>query len=870
MEIYAGNTTLYRYIHRYRQPVFLDRNLRYLFDARTPASTSTANGHHTFSDSGATAAVAAGTHLHHPQSGGAARSFQPRIRKRRIKRQRVAIDDVGERLLSSSVARAENMSASEFERSPFVVQPTLKIEVVNVVKLARSLRSQIGGSPVQLRATNCRCEVQIYRVYESGFGRRPPHELLYQSGEICTLIPRTNSARSGSADSHKTTERNGQSSKNAVVSVVMDEPFYIKASTLAEAGLASLVSSHADRFVYMVAITLRPLSPHSEKSWPFTMETSPSATPLKQQHRKTRAAESEVNSSPTGSGRQRSNSRNSSFQSLSPSPKGAARRSPRARKLSANALAAAGNGTGMRGLRSATNTPPSASSFRKRVADSLATRSDCDADDEQEDGEGNEEGLVNVDQRPGVSLRGEYSFSLLESAEPGTVVPLQFRKNGVPMDVRSGLEIGIEIDMGWSSPTFEEEQAKLKVDEQQRQADQKEKDGPVDNQRVKRVRREDADEGRSSSVRTSTPILEETVEARYHFALEGKFKTFVLRGYGCPWCAMKDYGSYERLHFHFLTSHELFTFRVDRRKPFTIDVYITITGQFLYERASPKVLDIRLMQWLRPKHMKFKLQSFLRGDVSWLQEGASLMMLRQNGGAGVNAGQHHSTRLTTASASGTPDAGGEGATVDSLRLNLASVAPNSTIYDVQTVPTLPPKARRVLPVPETEVRLYTTKGKRLLKTGEEVSESEDEVDDMWLITKHEETIDDFEDVTLSEKEFIKLWDRHIFEERPSSYKHVSESLMRFCRNNRKTLRERTMQIEFWKHCLNLIDCGIIEPACFYACMWYLRNIEIERAAAAAAAEVEVEGEEGRRRSDVDELMAGEGSSHDMDTVMAGS
>lgn len=134
MDIYAGNSTLYRYIHRYRQPVFLDRNLRYLFDTRS--NSNSANPHlATHHNSSAASDSGTGVNHHHVVN-----SVRPRARKRRAKRRRVAIDDVSERLLATSIAQSATASVSDRERSSFVVQPILKIEVVGIVKLARSLR----------------------------------------------------------------------------------------------------------------------------------------------------------------------------------------------------------------------------------------------------------------------------------------------------------------------------------------------------------------------------------------------------------------------------------------------------------------------------------------------------------------------------------------------------------------------------------------------------------------------------------------------------------------------------------------------------------------------------------------------------------
>ena len=93
-----------------------------------------------------------------------------------------------------------------------------------------------------------------------------------------------------------------------------------------------------------------------------------------------------------------------------------------------------------------------------------------------------------------------------------------------------------------------------------------------------------------------------------------------------------------------------------------------------------------------------------------------------------------------------------------------------------------------------------------------LSESDDEVDESWLIQKHKETIDDFADVFLAEKTFMKRFDEHMLRENLCAQRYVPSSLIRFCRSNREWLNTTEMLVEFWKQCLYLTQHGIINAA----------------------------------------------------------
>jgi hypothetical protein len=106
-----------------------------------------------------------------------------------------------------------------------------------------------------------------------------------------------------------------------------------------------------------------------------------------------------------------------------------------------------------------------------------------------------------------------------------------------------------------------------------------------------------------------------------------------------------------------------------------------------------------------------------------------------------------------------------------------------------------------------------------------LSESDDDVDESWLVQKHKETIDDFADVFGAEKTFMKRFDEHMLRENLCAQRYVPSALVRFCRANREWLNTVDMLVEFWKQSLYLAQHGIINAAHVKACMDIIQGID---------------------------------------------
>ncbi|KAI9872908.1 MAG: hypothetical protein M1830_001068, partial [Pleopsidium flavum] len=284
-------------------------------------------------------------------------------------------------------------------------------------------------------------------------------------------------------------------------------------------------------------------------------------------------------------------------------------------------------------------------------------------------------------------------------------------------------------------------------------------------------------------------------------------KTLTMFGYLCPACERKDFCTYDNLHFHLLTNHDLLKFHVTREQKNEVNglqvvVRISVAVADDYRnRAANDVKDDRVFCWERPKH-PFDLQSFLAGDENWIGKSS-----RRPPPA------LHIHQLPKASRSQSWDT-----------LNWASQR-----VDPSNVLDLPVMDRKKHPVPSApaEVTFFRANSKRPLKESEAISESDDDVNEAWLKHKHGELIQDFSHVTVSEKNFMKKYDAYMLMEELSGNTHFADATVRFCRNHKEWLRRPDMYKEFLKNAASLITLGTISEPLLQGCIRIIRGLSTE-------------------------------------------
>lgn len=197
---------------------------------------------------------------------------------------------------------------------------------------------------------------------------------------------------------------------------------------------------------------------------------------------------------------------------------------------------------------------------------------------------------------------------------------------------------------------------------------------------------------------------------------------FTVPGYTCPFCDGKEFQNLTFLHLHLITSHDLFHFRVKQKKPTNglrssdthydslIEIHVDLSKEQVGSRASDNVPDYRTFRWVKPA-ARFDVGNLLKGDWSWLNE---------KKGTALSANYRREVGLLGTVVAPTPK-----------KINL---------HDVRA---LPARKRRKYIVPQARngvkgLVFVRNRSKRFVHPGEELSESDDEVDEDWLKMKHEE------------------------------------------------------------------------------------------------------------------------------------
>ena len=238
---------------------------------------------------------------------------------------------------------------------------------------------------------------------------------------------------------------------------------------------------------------------------------------------------------------------------------------------------------------------------------------------------------------------------------------------------------------------------------------------------------------------------------------------------------LKSFPSLERLLFHIRNDHPLFKVWYSPTAGPGLVGEIVVTTSSDYDPVRTQDPDMRAMDWIRPKE-PFDMKTYLDGDESWVGRKPK----RSNGSALPRSRQESSTPRTP-------------------QERIKHVVPTAARPRApKDVPNVVRRVRRTFKVPKAPdgVKFYRQPSMRPVEEGEMLSETDEDVGEEWLLQKHADNIDSFSDITATEKELIKLFDRHMAGENFASDLHAGEALYRFCRQNRKILQQHDMYLDF--------------------------------------------------------------------------
>ncbi|KAI7162378.1 hypothetical protein KC349_g2065 [Hortaea werneckii] len=256
---------------------------------------------------------------------------------------------------------------------------------------------------------------------------------------------------------------------------------------------------------------------------------------------------------------------------------------------------------------------------------------------------------------------------------------------------------------------------------------------------------------------------------RYTFLDSNKTRAQVHNGLHCIWCSagnslrsdLAAYKSLDRLMLHYATHHDHFRCEVNDRRTVENQELVSIMLSLADRSASHMTREKPATEeysWVAPRR-PFDIAAHVNGDQSWIAGARS----KAKRGPGRPP---RSREDTEASATSMP-----------------TVKVNRKRPSVENVQDVPEQRKRKFSDPQVQgITFYHALSKQRIRSGETLSESEDEMYDDRLIHSQRQA---FKQLGLSRAEaaFHEAFNRHMDAEQPSSTILLREALVRFARKN---------------------------------------------------------------------------------------
>ncbi|KAI6897705.1 hypothetical protein KC318_g3698 [Hortaea werneckii] len=254
---------------------------------------------------------------------------------------------------------------------------------------------------------------------------------------------------------------------------------------------------------------------------------------------------------------------------------------------------------------------------------------------------------------------------------------------------------------------------------------------------------------------------------RYTFLDFNKTRAQVHNGLHCIWCSagnsqkLAAYKSLDRLMLHYATHHDHFRCEVNDRRTVENQELVNVMLSLADRPASHMTREKPATEeysWVAPRR-PFDIAAHVNGDQSWIAGARS----KAKRGPGRPP---RSREDTEASATSMP-----------------TVKVNRKRPSVENVQDVPEQRKRKFSDPQVQgITFYHALSKQRIRSGETLSESEDELYDDRLIHSQRQA---FKQLGLSKAEaaFHEAFNRHMDAEQPSSTILLREAIVRFARKN---------------------------------------------------------------------------------------
>jgi VEFS-Box of polycomb protein len=397
---------------------------------------------------------------------------------------------------------------------------------------------------------------------------------------------------------------------------------------------------------------------------------------------------------------------------------------------------------------------------------------------------------------------------------PAVGLPLNvsFDQGGRTFKTKFGLEVNAE----WTYPRFHDAKIKKAEDILAKKFNEEEKIDPlcrsIDNG-------PSAVNLPSKLKKLNRPLpAKTTVKVSYIWDIETRTpvpresRKGTIEGLRCPICHVHEFSDLKRLQFHFCNNHDKYRFRLEKeeRDLQTDDLKCVVfrveVAEIVRPRAANHIKDEREFSWQKPER-PFEIDAYISGDQTWV--GA----LRRRRAAAPQPPPFQVTRFST------------------LNDTVGTAGQRSTFRSATQVPEIPLPSRKKFHVPVAKTMgrtsFYRSINHRAMETGEALSETDDDIDDDWLIKRQHDAIAETEQLTQVERSFRQKWNAHVMVEGCPSARYVSDVLVRFVRRNADWLRdaddERGMVSQFGELTSMLVERSLVSASVVKDCQLILRD-----------------------------------------------
>jgi len=267
----------------------------------------------------------------------------------------------------------------------------------------------------------------------------------------------------------------------------------------------------------------------------------------------------------------------------------------------------------------------------------------------------------------------------------------------------------------------------------------------------------------------------------------------------CPLCAtapsaraQREYPSFDRLHTHLMMWHDHFQPRVEltsynhtgdspgvATQHYTI--HISLSGTLTEKTTQPKYSGDE-DHWIAPER-PFDEKAYLKGEDTWTGHVRKV----------ERAERPHISAAKKQSSTGS-----------------GTTKPRPTLSEINDLPDL---AKKKWPLPKVpRVRFYRTKSKRPFGSNENVSESDESVDESWLQAHKRDDMSSLP-ISVGGKGFYQDWNAAATADDFPADLFTRECLVRFTRSHRSKMWDDEYYAEFMKtvdrlYALKLIDTEV--------------------------------------------------------------